>query len=505
MGCAGSSSAGRTSNKKSPATGTDFEPKVVGPPQPVAPAKPRTPTPVQQYPLYVAKYDYEARTNEDLAFFKGDVLEILDSSAGDWWKANSRRTTEQGYVPSNFIVPVASLEAHDWFFGTIRRVDAEKLLLLPLNDVGSFLVRESESKPGEHSLSLRDDFGQIKHYRIRALDDGGGFFIARRCIYESMIGLIEHYMTEADGLATQLVRPCHRAELPQTSGLSASDQWEIPRESISKICKLGAGQFGEVWEGLWNRTTPVAIKTLKAGTMAREAFLEEAQIMKRLRHEKLIQLYAVCSVHEPIMIITELMKNGSLLDYLRSAEGKELKETELIFMASQIASGMAYLEEQNYIHRDLAARNILVGDNLICKVADFGLARVIDEDVYQAHVGAKFPIKWTAPEAALFSKFSIKSDVWSFGVLLMELITFGRMPYPGMTNPEVLAAVEKGYRMPSPDTCPPRLYAIMMDCWKPADMERPTFETLKWQLEEFYSEGAKDGTYHNADAATGKA
>ena len=149
---------------------------------------------------------------------------------------------------------------------------------------------------------------------------------------------------------------------------------------------------------------------------------------------------------------------------------------------------MAYLEAQNYIHRDLAARNILVGENLTCKVADFGLARVIDEDVYQAHVGAKFPIKWTAPEAALFSKFTIKSDVWSFGVLLMELITFGRMPYPGMTNPEVLAAVEKGYRMPCPESCPDKLYKIMMNCWNGSDLDRPTFETLKWTLEDFYSE-----------------
>lgn len=105
---------------------------------------------------------------------------------------------------------------------------------------------------------------------------------------------------------------------------------------LNQVRKLGAGQFGEVWEGMWNQTTPVAIKTLKTGTMAREAFLEEAQIMKRLRHEKLIQLYAVCTLQEPIMIITELMKYGSLLDYLRSTDGKELKETELIYMASQV-------------------------------------------------------------------------------------------------------------------------------------------------------------------------
>lgn len=100
-------------------------------------------------------------------------------------------------------------------------------------------------------------------------------------------------------------------------------------------------------------------------------------------------------------------------------------------MAAQIAAGMAYLESQNYIHRDLAARNVLVADGNVVKIADFGLARLIKEDEYEARIGARFPIKWTAPEAANYSKFSIKSDVWSFGILLTELVTYGRIPYPG--------------------------------------------------------------------------
>ena len=138
------------------------------------------------------------------------------------------------------------------------------------------------------------------------------------------------------------------------------DEWEIDRQQIRLLHKLGAGQFVEVWEGLWNNTTAVAVKTLKPGTMSPHEFLQEAELMKKLCHPKLIQLYAVCTKEEPIYVITELMKHGSLLDYLHG-EGCSLKLPQLIDISAQVASGMAYLEEQNYIHCDLAARNIRGG------------------------------------------------------------------------------------------------------------------------------------------------
>ena len=229
-----------------------------------------------------------------------------------------------------------------------------------------------------------------------------------------------------------------KAEKPQTVGLSHDtvDAWEIERSTLRLIKRLGHGNFGEVWEGTWNDTTAVAIKTLKPDTMNPAAFLEEAELMKKLIHPKLVQLYAVCSKEEPIYIVTELMPKGSLLDYLRGDEGRKRKMEQLIDMASQIAAGMAFLEKHNYVHRDLAARNILVGNNNTVKVADFGLSRAV-EDFYEAHEGAKFPIKWTAPEACLKNQFSIKSDVWSFGILLTELVTYGRVPYAGMNNKQV--------------------------------------------------------------------
>ncbi|CAH2236592.1 jg16369 [Pararge aegeria aegeria] len=304
------------------------------------------------------------------------------------------------------------LNTMPWYFRKIKRIEAEKKLLLPENEHGAFLIRDSESRHNDFSLSVRDG-DTVKHYRIRQLDEGG-FFIARRTTFRTLQELVEHYSKDADGLCVSLSKPCVQVEKPVTEGLShrTRDQWEIDRSSLKFVRKLGHGQFGEVWEGLWNNTTPVAIKTLKSGTMDPKDFLAEAQIMKKLRHSKLIQLYAVCTLEEPIYIITELMKNGSLLEYLQG-KGRGLKLQQLIDMAAQIAAGMAYLESQNYIHRDLAARNVLVAEGCLVKIADFGLARLIKELLRQMY--AYFLIRYIE----LFSyveKFSLFDWLASYGL-----------------------------------------------------------------------------------------
>ena len=145
---------------------------------------------------------------------------------------------------------------------------------------------------------------------------------------------------------------------------------------------------------------------------------------------------------------------------------------------------MAYLEQHSYIHRDLTARNILVGEGNVCKVAGFDMARIIQEDIYNSREGTKFPLKWTAPEAVLYNHFSIKSDVWSFGVIMWEVVTKGRMPYPGMSNAEVLRKVAEGYRMPKPVGCPGALYEIMLSCWRDEPKCRWTFEYLQMALQD---------------------
>ena len=361
----------------------------------------------------------------------------------------------------------------------MSRMEAEMQLVQPYNDCGSFLIRGNKSDG--YSLSIRDT-EKVRHYKIQRSDDGD-YFVTRRLTFKMLSDLVAHYKQNADGLCVTLKNACLNAKPPQT--VEANEEWEIDRRSIRFVKKLGAGTFSEVWMGIWNGTTEVAVKKPKLGTMQASEFLEEAELMKKLRHPKLIQLYAVCTKEEPIYMITELMKHGNLLHYLRH-DGRSLKISQLINIGAQVAAGMAYLEEKNLVHRDLAAKNIFVGERLICKLGDFRHA--INEGIYEAeaHIRKVSFNKWTAPENALYNHFTIKSDVWSFSILLYEIVTYGRFPYPGMNNAQVLEALQVGYRMPRPMGCPEQLYEIMKECWKDDAACRPTFETLQWKLEEFF-------------------
>ncbi|MEE6464349.1 hypothetical protein FKM82_006233 [Ascaphus truei] len=200
--------------------------------------------------VFVALYDYEARTTEDLSFRKGERFQIINNTEGDWWEARSIATGKTGYIPSNYVAPADSIQAEEWYFGKMGRKDAERLLLSPGNQRGTFLVRESETTKGAYSLSIRDwdevRGDNVKHYKIRKLDNGG-YYITTRAQFESLQKLVKHYSEHADGLCYRLITVCPTVK-PQTQGL-AKDAWEIPRESLRLEIKLGQGCFGEVWMG----------------------------------------------------------------------------------------------------------------------------------------------------------------------------------------------------------------------------------------------------------------
>ena len=358
----------------------------------------------------------------------------------------------------------------------------------PFNESGSFLIRNSESSPGDYALSVKHR-NVIKRYKIKQSCEG--YYCVSSLTFESIPELVAHHSKTPDGLCCNLKNACLPTRPQTTSSSEESNETtcmqEMERSSIQFGRKLGAGKFGEVWQGEWNGTTEVAVKILEPGIISGHELYQEIAIMKNLKHPKLIQFYAVYTKEEPIYIITELMKHGNLLEYLRG-DSRSLKLPQLIDMGAQVASGMVYLEENNYVHRDLAARNILISENLTCKLEIISMPRVLSDNIYEAYTGGKFPIKWTAPEAAMYSRFTIKSDVWSFGILLYELITYGCSPYPAMSNTQVLDALQNGYRMPCPMGCPEQLHKVMRECWKENPASRPTFETLHWKLEDFFVE-----------------
>ncbi|XP_068430020.1 tyrosine-protein kinase ABL1 isoform X2 [Clinocottus analis] len=437
--------------------------------------------------LFVALYDFVASGDNTLSITKGEKLRVLGyNHNGEWCEAQTKNG--QGWVPSNYITPVNSLEKHSWYHGPVSRNAAEYLLSSGIN--GSFLVRESESSPGQRSISLRYE-GRVYHYRINTASDGK-LYVSSESRFNTLAELVHHHSTVSDGLITTLHYPAPKRNKPTIYGVSPNyDKWEMERTDITMKHKLGGGQYGEVYEGVWKKyNLTVAVKTLKEDTMEVEEFLKEAAVMKEIKHPNLVQLLGVCTREPPFYIITEFMTHGNLLDYLRECNREEVNAVVLLHMATQISSAMEYLEKKNFIHRDLAARNCLVGENHLVKVADFGLSRLMTGDTYTAHAGAKFPIKWTAPESLAYNKFSIKSDVWAFGVLLWEIATYGMSPYPGIDLSQVYELLEKDYRMDRPEGCPEKVYELMRDCWRWNPSERPSFAETHQAFETMFQESS---------------
>ena len=375
---------------------------------------------------------------------------------------------------------------YSWYFQAITRKHAEDLLMQRFNYCGSFLIRNSESSPGDYSLSIKFA-NEVRHYRI--MHSKIGYHISD-LVFESIPQLVAHFSENSNGLCINLKKPClttsTRPQKANSSSKEAIEAWETDRSSIQFIKKLGTGHFSEVWQGKWCATTEIAVKELKPGVVSANEFSQAVALMAQLIHPQVVQLYAVCTQEEPIYIITELMKHGSLLEYLRG-DGHSLKLPQLIDMGKQVADGMTYLEKKNYVYQDLAARNILVAETHVCKVKAISTARALSDGLYNA-TKRNFLIKWTAPEAAMYKRFTIKSDAWSFGILLYELITYGRPPYLELDNTEAVIAINSGYRLPCPKDCPEKLYNIMRDCWRHNATDRPTFESLHWRMENFFVE-----------------
>lgn len=272
----------------------------------------------------------------------------------------------------------------------------------------------------------------------------------------------------------------------------------IKEADIRKGEILGYGAFGTVFKGVWvpegeSNKIPVAIKVLRedTGVNTSKEFLGEAYIMASVDHPNLLQLLAVCMTSQ-MMLITQLMPLGCLLDFVRTNKDK-IGSKPLLTWCTQIAKGMAYLEEKRLVHRDLAARNVLVQTPGCVKITDFGLAKLLDinEEEYKA-AGGKMPIKWLALECIQHRIFTHKSDVWAFGVTVWEVLTYGGRPYDNVSARDVPELLENGERLPQPSICTIDVYMIMIKCWMLDAESRPGFKEL---TEDFAKMSRDPGRY----------
>ncbi|XP_006114467.1 proto-oncogene tyrosine-protein kinase receptor Ret isoform X3 [Pelodiscus sinensis] len=291
-------------------------------------------------------------------------------------------------------------------------------------------------------------------------------------------------------------------------------KWEFPRKNLVLGKTLGEGEFGKVVKATAFRLkgkagyTTVAVKMLKENASQSELrdLLSEFNLLKQVNHPHVIKLYGACSQDGPLYLIVEYAKYGSLRSFLRESrkvgpsyvgsdtnrnssyldnpDERALTMGDLISFAWQISRGMQYLAEMKLVHRDLAARNVLVAEGRKMKISDFGLSRdVYEEDSYVKRSKGRIPVKWMAIESLFDHIYTTQSDVWSFGVLLWEIVTLGGNPYPGIAPERLFNLLKSSYRMERPENCSEEMYNLMLRCWKQEPDKRPTFADISKELE----------------------
>ncbi|XP_077593604.1 fibroblast growth factor receptor 1-A-like isoform X2 [Stigmatopora nigra] len=373
---------------------------------------------------------------------------------------------------------------------------------------------------------LPPGYGQIFFYCLGSLAAAAltfGAVICKLCAASRRRKLTVHKLAKSVRLKRQVTLGSSEKPPPFSGGGTApvaaaspeyqlphDPQWELPREKLTLGKALGEGCFGRVSsaqaagldrERPW-RLTRVAVKMLKAadagpGDLA--DLLSEMEMMKRIgRHKNIINLIGACTLDGPLYVVVEYAARGNLRQHLRERRaGADLPE--LVSAAYQVGRGMAYLASKKCVHRDLAARNVLVTEELVMKIADFGLARDVRRadyykkttNVIRTSSPGPLPVKWMAPEALFDRVYTHQSDVWSFGVLLWEIFTLGASPYPGVPVEDLFKLLKEGHRMDKPSACTQELYEIMRECWHAVPSGRPTFPMLVRRLDGMLASLAK--------------
>nr|AHA36632.1 MHC class II invariant chain/neurotrophic tyrosine kinase receptor type 1 fusion protein [Homo sapiens]CDI70969.1 CD74-TRKA [Homo sapiens] len=278
----------------------------------------------------------------------------------------------------------------------------------------------------------------------------------------------------------------------------------IKRRDIVLKWELGEGAFGKVFLAECHNLLPeqdkmlVAVKALKeASESARQDFQREAELLTMLQHQHIVRFFGVCTEGRPLLMVFEYMRHGDLNRFLRShgpdakllAGGEDVAPGplglgQLLAVASQVAAGMVYLAGLHFVHRDLATRNCLVGQGLVVKIGDFGMSRdIYSTDYYRVGGRTMLPIRWMPPESILYRKFTTESDVWSFGVVLWEIFTYGKQPWYQLSNTEAIDCITQGRELERPRACPPEVYAIMRGCWQREPQQRHSIKDVHARLQ----------------------
>jgi serine/threonine protein kinase len=309
-----------------------------------------------------------------------------------------------------------------------------------------------------------------------------------------------------------VLHPCPLYYRPDD--LPVDEKWEFSRQNLQLGELLGEGAFGKVYKGYavgidgQMEPTVVAVKMLKDGAGEKEMadLLQEVETMKSIgRNINIINFLGCCTRNDgPLLVIVEFAPNGNLRDFLRQHSpfgvadilddyhnqrpSCQLPYKNLVSFAYQVSRGMEYLTSMKIVHRDLAARNVLVADNNILKIADFGLTRNVKEkEYYLRSVEGRLPVKWMAPESLIENRYTSKSDVWSFGILLWEIFSFGNSPYPTVAVEHLFELLKQGYRMNKPEHATDDIYALMLNCWRYCPKDRPDFLQLVGCLDDMVS------------------
>lgn len=295
--------------------------------------------------------------------------------------------------------------------------------------------------------------------------------------------------------------PNHSNQPHLTRSTRGNGVLRIPQYSLSQIKfleELGEGAFGKVYKGALKKsgdTQFIAVKALKENASAKTKadFRREIDLISELNHDNIVCIVGVALSEEPLCMLFEFMARGDLHEFLMGRappSGKGLPPMRLLNIAHNIASGMQYLASHHYVHRDLAARNCLVSDDFVVKISDFGLSRdIYSSDYYRVQSKSLLPVRWMPPESILYGKFTTESDIWSYGVVLWEIYSYGLQPYYGYSNQEVISMVRSGEFLAAPSACPLPMYELMRDCWKHTPHRRPSFEDIVNRIQEWIQMG----------------